>query len=191
MLVRENPHVKEDEPMRSAKLVLCVGLLFAVLGCAPTLDVTKHNKQVVMDVVEAVNAYRYDDLDQYIAQTYHRHCQATPDVRVETLDEFKALMKGFEGAFSNAQVEIFELIAEGDLVAVIGTYRGTHTGQMGAFAATGKTVDSEFAGYHRFADGKIVETWVTWDNLAMLQQLGLFPPAPVEGDSGAIEAEGG
>ena len=176
--------------MRLARFVLCVGLVFAVYGCAPTVDVTEHNKQVVMDVVEAVNTYRYDDLDNYIAQTYHRHCQATPDVQVETLDEFKALMKGFEGAFSDAGVEIFELIAEGDFVAVIGTYRGTHTGQMAAFAATGKTVDSEFAGYHRFAEGKIVETWVTWDNLAMLQQLGLFPPAPVEGDTGMIEVEG-
>jgi len=173
--------------MRLARLVLCAGLLVAVFGCAPSIDVTEQNKKVVMDVVEAINDLRYDDLDHLIAQTYHRHCQATPDVSVETLDEFKALMKGFEGAFSDARVEIYELIAEGDLVAVIGTYRGTHTGQMAAFAATGKTLDSEFAGYHRFEGGKIVETWVTWDNQAMLQQLGLFPPAPAEGDAGAID----
>jgi len=152
------------------------------LGCAPAVDITEQNKQVVMDVVEAINAFRYDDLDQYIAQTYHRHCQATPDVSVETLDEFKAMMKEYGGAFSDGQVEIFELIAEGDFVAVIGTYRGTHTGPMGSFEATGKTLDSEFAGYHRFEDGKIVETWVTWDNMAMLQQLGLFPPAQPAGE---------
>jgi steroid delta-isomerase-like uncharacterized protein len=187
MLMKERPPVQEEEPMRLARPVLCVCLLVAVLGCAPTVDVTEQNKQVVMDVVEAINDLRYDDLDHLIAQTYHRHCQATPDVSVETLDDFKALMKGFEGAFSDAQVEIYELIAEGDLVAVIGTYRGTHTGQMAEFAATGKTLDSEFAGYHRFEDGKIVETWVTWDNQAMLQQLGLFPPAPAEGDAGAID----
>jgi predicted ester cyclase len=127
-----------------------------------------------------MNTLSYDELDKYIAQNYHRHCQATPDVSVETLSDFKALMKGFEGAFNDGQVEIFELIAEGDFVAFVGTYRGTHSGPMGAFAATGKAVDSEFAGYHRFEDGKIVETWVTWDNLAMLQQLGLFPPAPAD-----------
>ncbi len=172
--------------MRLAGLMLCVGLLVAVLGCAPTVDVAEQNKQAVMGVVEAMNAFRYDDLDNYIAQTYHRHCQATPDVSVETLDDFKALMKEFEGSVSDGRVEIFELIAEGNLVAVIGTYRGTHTGPMGAFAATGKNLDSEFAGYHRFEDGKIVETWVTWDNLAMLQQLGLFPPAPVEDDPSEV-----
>ncbi len=170
--------------MRLARFVLCISLLGVVLGCAPTVDVSEQNKQVVMAVVEAINANRYDDLDRYIAQTYHRHCQATPDADVETLDDFKALMKEYGGAFSDGRVELFELIAEGDLVAVIGTYRGTHTGPMGGFAATGKALDSEFAGYHRFEDGKIVETWVTWDNLAMLQQLGLFPPPPVEGDGG-------
>jgi predicted ester cyclase len=25
-------------------------------------------------------------------------------------------------------------------------------------------------------DGKVAETWVSWDNVAMLSQLGLFPP---------------
>jgi len=177
--------------MRLAKCVTCAGLTIMVLGCAPAVDVTEHNKQVVMDVVVAVNAFHYDDLDNLIAQTYHRHCQATPDVQVETLDQFKAMMKGFEGAFDDGRVEIFELIAEGDLVAMTGTYRGTHTGRMGPFAATGKTIDSEFAGYHRFKDGKIVETWVTWDNLTMLQQLGLFPPAQPESEADAIEVEGG
>ncbi len=168
--------------MRLARFVSCIALLGVVLGCAPAVDTTELNKQVVMELVEAINESRYDDLDLYIAQTYHRHCQATPDVSVETLDEFKAMMKDYGGAFSDGQVEIFEMIAEGDFVAIIGTYRGTHTGPMGEFAATGKALDSEFAGYHRFEDGKIVETWVTWDNLAMLQQLGLFPPSQPAGE---------
>jgi hypothetical protein len=39
-------------------------------------------------------------------------------------------------------------------------------------------MELDFAGMHRIADRKIVETWVTWDNLAGLTQLGLFPPQP-------------
>jgi predicted ester cyclase len=95
---------------------------------------------------------------------------------VETLDDFKNLMKMYAGAFPDGRVEIYELIAEGDMVAVIGTYKGTHTAPMGSYPATGRVVDSEFAGYHRLENGKIVETWVTWDNLAMFHQLGLDPP---------------
>jgi len=173
--------------MSSTRRALGVVALVWLLGCAPTADITELNKQVVMGVVEAINAQRYDDLDRYIAETYHRHCQATPDANVETLADFIALMKEYEGAFSDGRVEIFELIAEGDFVAVIGSYRGTHTGQMGPFSATGRALDSEFAGYHRLENGKIVETWVTWDNLAMLQQLGLAPPQPNEVGSSQME----
>jgi hypothetical protein len=33
--------------------------------------------------------------------------------------------------------------------------------------------------FFRLQDGKIAEMWVTWDNVAILKQLGLFPsPAP-------------
>jgi predicted ester cyclase len=139
--------------------------------------VTGSNKEVVRAVAQAMNEGRHDDLGLYIATTYHRHCQATPEAVVETLDDFKGLMKMYSDAFPDGQVEIYELIAEGDMVAVVGTYRGTHSAPMGPFPATGRTVDSEFAGYHRLENGKIVETWVTWDNLAMFRQLGLDPPA--------------
>lgn len=76
------------------------------------------------------------------------------------------------------------MIAEGDLVAFYATYTGTQTGQMGPFPPTGKEMSVDCFGYHRIENGKIAETWVTWDNLAGLTQLGLFPPPgmqPAEG----------
>jgi len=30
-------------------------------------------------------------------------------------------------------------------------------------------------GMHRFDEGVVVETWTSWDNLAVLMQLGLLP----------------
>ncbi len=164
--------------MRSTKAILCVCSLCVAFGCTPHVDVTEGNKEVVRAVAQAMNEGRYAELGHYIAQSYHRHCQATPDAVVETLDDFTDLMKMYTGAFPDGRVEIYELIAEGDMVAVIGTFKGTHTAPMGPYPATGRAVDSEFAGYHRFENGKIVETWVTWDNLAMFHQLGLDPPMP-------------
>jgi predicted ester cyclase len=32
-------------------------------------------------------------------------------------------------------------------------------------------------GMHRFENGKIAETWTSWDNRAALAQLGLLAPA--------------
>lgn len=41
---------------------------------------------------------------------------------------------------------------------------------------TGKKLD--ITGQHmvRFADGKVVEEWITYDTLGLIQQLGLQPP---------------
>jgi len=47
---------------------------------------------------------------------------------------------------------------------------------MGNFPPTGKSVESKFLTIFRIEDGRIAEIWVEWDNLAMLTQLGLFPP---------------
>ena len=74
------------------------------------------------------------------------------------------------------QLEIKKLIAEGDLVAFWAIYKGTQTGQMGTFPPSNKYVELDFSGYHRLENGKIAETWITWDNIAFLSQLGHFPP---------------
>jgi predicted ester cyclase len=37
-------------------------------------------------------------------------------------------------------------------------------------------MELKIIGIQRFEGGKIVETWVSWDNLASLAQLGHFPP---------------
>jgi predicted ester cyclase len=33
-------------------------------------------------------------------------------------------------------------------------------------------------GMHRFENGKIAETWTSWDNVAAMTQLGLMPGRP-------------
>ena len=46
---------------------------------------------------------------------------------------------------------------------------------MGPFPPSGKRLSLDFAALFRIESGKIVELWVTWDNLAALSQLGHFP----------------
>ena len=47
---------------------------------------------------------------------------------------------------------------------------------MGDFPATGNAVQAPFLAMFRIESGRIAELWVEWDNVAMLSQLGLFPP---------------
>jgi steroid delta-isomerase-like uncharacterized protein len=165
------------------KLILFVTVLavFTTLaGCNCEDEKTASNKAIVMAALDAMNNHQYDMLDQYFAADFHRYSQATPDVEINSLDDMKAFIKEWYTSFPDAQMETRLVAAEGDLVAVWVTFAGTHQAPMGPFPATGKRMESETFGFFRLEQGKIKESWVTWDNVAGLTQLGLFPPPGTE-----------
>jgi len=152
-----------------------------MMGClCGTCEEATKNKETVLAAFDAMNNGDLDALDDFIAADYIRHCPATPEIKITTLEAFKPFLTGWYEAFPDAVMTVQHLIAEDNMVAFWATFSGTHEGPMGPFLATGKRLDSQFSGMHRFADGKIVETWVTWDNMSDLKQLGLYPPEPVE-----------
>jgi predicted ester cyclase len=63
------------------------------------------------------------------------------------------------------------LVAEGEFVAWRSIGSGTQMGPMGPFPATGRRMSIVIIGMHRFEDGKIAETWTSWDHVAALRQL--------------------
>ena len=66
-------------------------------------------------------------------------------------------------------------IAEGDKVATRLTLHAVHTGEFQGMAATGKQIAMSQTTIHRIRNGKIVEVWVSSDDVDMMQQLGLMP----------------
>ena len=143
--------------------------------CEPC-DQGKKNKELVAEVFAVIEAGDFDKLDQFIAADYVRHCQATPDVQVTSLDGLKEFLIADQETVSDPKMVLHRMVAEDDLVAFWATYSGIQDGPMGPYPATGKRMELDFAGMHRIADDKIAETWVIWDNLTGLAQLGLFPP---------------
>jgi steroid delta-isomerase-like uncharacterized protein len=167
---------------------LIVTLLLAILasscGSSPYAGL-EANKELTRRFVAAVNATDWDALDEIVAEDFRRHCQATPDVQVRSREEFKQLLESFLVSIPDQRMTIEMLVAEGDKVAGYGTYAGTQTGPMEGFPATGKPVEAKFMTILRIEEGRIAELWVEWDNMAMLAQLGLFPPpAPPENEEG-------
>lgn len=67
-------------------------------------------------------------------------------------------------------------IADGDTVAIYLTFTGTQEGPFGNRAATGRPMAVDVLMFNRVEDGKIVESWAEWDNVAQLAQLGHLPP---------------
>lgn len=78
-------------------------------------------------------------------------------------------------AFPDLKVAVLRTVESADFVAVHWQSEGTNTIAAGPFPGTGKRVRVDGMTFFRFAGGRIVEEWTTYDNLAVLQQLGLIP----------------
>ena len=86
----------------------------------------------------------------------------------------------FLDSFSDVDLRVLDLVADGDRVAARFSCSGTHTGAWQGHAPTGRRFHQVAEAYFfRFEDGRIAEAWGLEDNLTRLQQLGLVRlPAP-------------
>jgi len=144
----------------------------------PVEEIEQRNMAVVREAHAALARGDLEAFKSHLAPGYARHCQAMPpDLReIRGTERFLAFLEDFIAGAPGYEDTLSQMIAQGDKVAYISTLSGTHTGPMGGLPATGKTFILVNLIIQRLEDGKIVETWVSWDNVAMLSQLGLFPP---------------
>ncbi len=136
---------------------------------------TKDMRSLVLRLQDAMNQRDLDQLDDIVAADFVRHCEATPQLDVRSLDDFKAFLRADAASFPDNVQTITHIAAEGDLIGVFATYEGTHLGPLGPFEPTGKRATFDFAGVFKVADQKLSEFWITWDNMTILAQLGLLP----------------
>jgi len=139
----------------------------------------EENKAAVRRMLERLNAGDIAGFTDALAPNYVRHCQSMPPALQEIRG--RAAMHEWlvsnQATFPDYREELESLIGEGDLVAWRSRGVGTQRGALGSFPATGKRMDVVIMGIHRFEGGQVVETWTSWDNLAVLMQLGLLPGA--------------
>ena len=160
-------------------LAVSAVVLGVTVACRPSAAArAEANKAVARRYSEEVgNKGNLAVIDEVLAENYVRHCQATgPDVHGR--EAMKALYREWRATFPDYQETIEVSLGEGDYLAAYITVRGTQSGPMGPFPPSGKVMDCKAVGIHRLENGKIVETWVTWDNMAALAQLGHLPPPP-------------
>jgi predicted ester cyclase len=81
----------------------------------------------------------------------------------------------FEAAFPGYDLEINDMVAEDDKVAIRATFHGTHRGEFQGIPPTGRDVSIPLMLIYRIASDRIVEHWMNADSLGLLQQLGAVP----------------
>jgi steroid delta-isomerase-like uncharacterized protein len=137
------------------------------------------NKSIVSGYLEEVwNKKNPAALEQFIAPHYVRHCEAMPSPfqEIRGIEGLKQMYSMTIASFPDWNEHIEILSAEGDKVAYLSKGKGTQQGPFGPFPASGKSIEVTIIGIHRIENSKIAETWVTWDNVAWLTQMGYFPP---------------
>jgi len=152
-------------------------MLLVLVSLTAAADDTQ-NIAIVRTMVDLINQRELDSLHTVVADDIVRHSAATPGIVVTNLDEFKAFLETDIAGIPDSVQTIDIAFSAADKVAVRAHYRGTHTGPMGPIAATGKSVDLPFMAILRIENSKVAEIWVEWDNMLILGQLGLLPPAP-------------
>lgn len=90
---------------------------------------------------------------------------------------------GWFGAFPDAHVEVHAVHITGDVAVEEGTFTGTHNGVLhspaGDVPPTGRRVAADYIQVLRFRDGKNISFNLMYDQLQLLEQLGLVQiPAP-------------
>src|SRR5690606_37935315 len=75
-------------------------------------------------------------------------------------------------SFSDVDVKIEQLLAEGDRVTVYWRLHSTHTAEFIGIPRTGKAVVVPGMEINRIANGKIAEIWRLSDTFSLMQQLG-------------------
>jgi steroid delta-isomerase-like uncharacterized protein len=136
----------------------------------------EENKAVVRHALDCLNAGHVDGFVGMLAADYVRHCQAMPPEMQELRgpDAMRAWLMANQQTFPDYREEIEALIGEGDFIAWRSLGTGTQTGPMGPLPATGRRMAISIIGLHRVENGKLAETWTSWDNVAAPRQLGLL-----------------
>jgi hypothetical protein len=93
-----------------------------------------------------------------------------------TREGLKMFVRALREGLPDLNCPVEDMIAEGDRVAGRFSLKGTHNGTLLGIPATGKKVDVGVMVIARFDDaGKWIEDWASWDQLGLLQQIGVIP----------------
>lgn len=112
--------------------------------------------------------------DELIAPSYVHHDASTPDVGKGPEGEKKRVTL-YRNAFPDLRLTIEDLVDEGETVVARWSCRGAHRGDLSGIAPTGKQFAITGVSVIRFSGGKMVEGYVNWDALGLMQQLGVVP----------------
>jgi predicted ester cyclase len=137
---------------------------------------------------ELVRRYFHEILDQgrveLVEEIFHPQCvMHRPGGTVVGIDNIRSVAARRKETFAQFKTEIHDVFGSGDRLVARLTHYGVGGGiwrsRLGNYDVTGKKVTWNAIAIFRFERQKIVEEWVTRDELAMVLQFGIWNRAAV------------
>jgi steroid delta-isomerase-like uncharacterized protein len=152
-------------------------LLLLVVFVATGFSQQQKLKPIVDKYVEVWNSGNVKDLEAIIDPHFVRHANLQP--KVEGVEGISKVISGFRSAYPDLKIGLSEEIFVENKSVGRWTLTGTNTGS-GEMPPTGKSVKTWGISIIHFANGKIVEEWVGFDNQSFMEQLGFTMTPPAE-----------
>lgn len=134
----------------------------------------QENKKIARQSFEAFEKNDYSLLEK-ITDTgkFRLHFPGQPQPL--NYEDAVKLNKEYNTAFPDTKVTIENQVAEGEFVVTRVTYTGTNKGEFQGTPASNKKATVTGLSMQRIVNGKIVEEWIEFDALGMMQQIGVIP----------------
>ena len=164
------------------KTILKRSFLFLVMafivlsGCQPQKpDPSQELKPIVDKYHDVWNGGNPDELNTIIDSNFVYHSNQTPEVK--GIEGIKKLISSLRTAYPNLKLGIEDVLYSENKEAARWILTGTNTGP-GELHPTGKSIKVWGESILHFADGKITEEWVAFDNQSFMEQLGFTMTPP-------------
>ena len=94
------------------------------------------------------------------------------------LKEDQEAARGWRAAFPDLRMKVDKALVDGEFVTALWSGEGTNTGEGNGLPATGMKLKGRGITIWRISGGKIREEWSEFDQMRIMQQLGLLPLPP-------------
>ena len=134
------------------------------------------NKFIVRRLYEEVwNERKLEVVDELISPSHTLHDASVSGPQIGP-DAYKKQVIRFTKAFPDLHFAIEDIISENDKLVVSWMISGTHKGEYEGIPPTDKKISVDGITINYLANGKILDSYVSWDALGLMRQLGHAPP---------------
>jgi steroid delta-isomerase-like uncharacterized protein len=142
-------------------------------------------EDVIMDAEAQAKAHKAL-VQQFVDEFWNRgHLAAADELMTQDAvihepvagspEDLKGVATMMRSAFPDWHSTVEEMFVDGDRIVERWTGRGTHHGEFQGIAPTGKSVAVPGVVFYRIAGGKIAEFRGQFDQMSLMQQLGVIP----------------